>query len=117
MKPPRARAAGEQPAFLLLRRGMTSVQQAGDTALSVTDIELLRWLGNNRDTIAIVFGLEQRMNLANFSSFMRGQGLNLTEEDLGSLSKLLDVDGNGRFDAPGLPEDLPSSITNPDRLD
>jgi hypothetical protein len=74
---------------------MTSVQQAGDTALSDTDIELLRWLGNNRDTIVIVFGLEQRMNLADFASFMSGQGLNLTDEELASLSKLLDVDGDG----------------------
>jgi len=29
----------------------------------------------------------------------------------------VDVDGNGRFDAPGFPDDLPSSITNPDRPD
>ena len=29
----------------------------------------------------------------------------------------VDVDGNGRFDAPGLPEVLPASITNPDQPD
>ncbi|MEM9176181.1 MAG: CehA/McbA family metallohydrolase, partial [Myxococcota bacterium] len=29
----------------------------------------------------------------------------------------VDVDGNGRFDAPGLPDDLPSTLTDPDRAD
>jgi hypothetical protein len=29
----------------------------------------------------------------------------------------VDVDGNGRFDAPGLPDDLPATLTNPDRPD
>ncbi len=29
----------------------------------------------------------------------------------------VDVDGNGRFDAPGLPETLPTTITDPDRPD
>jgi hypothetical protein len=29
----------------------------------------------------------------------------------------VDVDGNGRFDAPGLPDDLPTTLTNPDRPD
>ena len=29
----------------------------------------------------------------------------------------VDADGNGRFDAPGLPADLPSTITNPDQPD
>ena len=29
----------------------------------------------------------------------------------------VDVDGNGRFDAPGLPDNLPTTITDPDRPD
>lgn len=29
----------------------------------------------------------------------------------------VDADGNGQFDAPGLPEDLPASMTSPDRPD
>ena len=29
----------------------------------------------------------------------------------------VDVDNNGRFDGPGLPENLPSTITDPDRKD
>jgi hypothetical protein len=29
----------------------------------------------------------------------------------------VDVDGNGRFDAPGLPEVLPTTIAHPDQLD
>lgn len=29
----------------------------------------------------------------------------------------IDTDGNGRFDAPGLPDDLPRSLTDPDRPD
>jgi hypothetical protein len=29
----------------------------------------------------------------------------------------VDFDGNGRFDAPGLPESLPTTLTDPDRED
>ncbi|MEO1935038.1 MAG: hypothetical protein ABGX04_09675, partial [Myxococcales bacterium] len=29
----------------------------------------------------------------------------------------VDVDGNGRFDAPGLPDTLPETIRDPDRRD
>ena len=29
----------------------------------------------------------------------------------------VDADANGRFDAPGLPEDLPQTLTDPDRAD
>eukprot|EP01043_Picozoa_sp_COSAG02_P067919 COSAG02_NODE_11085_length_1795_cov_34.688090_1_plen_419_part_00 len=71
---------------------MTSVKQAVDTALTDTDVELLRWLRNNHDSIATVFGLEQRMSLKDFGSFMGSRGLSLAEAELASLSKLLDVD-------------------------
>ena len=71
------------------------MQQAVDTALTDTDIELLRWLRNNHDSIVTVFGLEQRMSLKDFGSFMGSQGLSLTEAELMSLSKLLNVDGDG----------------------
>lgn len=74
---------------------MTSVQQAGDTALPDMDIELLRWLRNNHGSIVTVFGLQQRLSLEDFGSFMGSQGLSLTEAELASLSKLLDVDGDG----------------------